>query len=74
MTCIVADVRTKRELKMILDNPDGDVMIEDPSIMAPFTGRLSEYIDRHGECYLTNHPKRSWFARVTRKNGKLKVE
>jgi len=74
MTCIVLDVRNKRELKTIVVAGGGDVMIADPSIVNPWEGTLREYIKLNGECFLTNHPKRSWFAKVSMKNGKLKVE
>lgn len=76
MTCYVLqrDMPTKKALRhMIADGRD--CMICDPSVVKPFKGLLSEYVDANGVCYLTNHPKRSWFAAVRRrKDGKLQVE
>lgn len=73
MTCIV-DMPSKKALREHL-RQNGDVMIEDPSIMAPFSGYLSVYLANHGEAIVTNHPKRSWFARIRlRKDGSYRVD
>lgn len=73
MTCIV-DMPSKAALRRHLQQR-GDAMIEDPSIVAPFSGKLSEYIAQHGEAIVTNHPKRSFFAKVRlRSDGSYRVE
>ena len=64
---------TKKALKeAVLSKPE-TVFLSDPS---PFTND-SKHADsiREGESLVcTNHPKRSWFAKITRRNGKLRVE
>ena len=79
MTHIVSPARfpSKKAFKdAALANPE-KVYVEDPSI---FPGSISGNVavvvagsPPHGFT-VTNHPKRSWFARVYLKNGKLKVE
>lgn len=73
MTCIVKGIVTKKQLKEIIATGN-TVTIEDPSIVAPFRGTLDEYMRTNRECFLTNHPTRSWFAHVFWKNGDLRVE
>ena len=70
MTCIV-QIQTKKELKETIED-GGLVYIEDPSIVNPRTFSTSE-IKEDEVITVTNHPKRSYFAIIERKNGKLKV-
>ena len=84
MTCIVnaAKYPSKRILKETIEGINmkhiwssvekGEVFIEDPSIVSPRSFYASDL--REGEnVVVTNHPKRSYFAKIERKNGKLKV-
>jgi len=71
MTCIVS-CETKKELKQAISE-DRDLSIEDPSIMNPRCFSLSE-IQEGEKVYVTNHPKRSWFAQISRLNGKLAIK
>lgn len=66
MTCI-ADYKTKKAFKEAVAAGADHVRIEDPSIVAPFVGRLTSHPDiRAGRVItVTNHPKRSWFASVS---------
>jgi len=74
MTCIVlpADFPSKKSLKEHCDK-GLDFTVEDPSIFAPFIGSAKKLAETQGSFTVTNHPKRSWFASVTLKDGKLKV-
>ncbi len=77
LPCIVNPqaYKTKKSFKQAVK--DGiDPMITDPSIFDPFYGRLSEIIEKKGEITVTNHPKRSWFARVykSKRNGRIIVQ
>lgn len=72
MTCI-ANYKTKKAFKEAVAN--GRVVIEDPSIFAPFYGTLASYMETHSLCTVTNHPKRSWYASVTMDGaGRIKVD
>ena len=74
MTCIVNNewYPTKKRLKEIIETTDKEVAIEDPSIVNPRTF-FSNEIKEGESVVVTNHPKRSYFAKITRKDGKLKV-
>ena len=76
MTCIVEGFKTKKALKEQITRQletDSDFFIEDPSIFKPRRGFwASEMVEGQSEV-VTNHPKRSWFAKIERKNGRLVV-
>lgn len=56
---------TKRDLGTLLKNAPSSVTFGDPSIFSPRNVRATEM--NIGEVLtVTNHPKRSWFAEVTR--------
>lgn len=85
MTCIIDPrCRTKKELKLqadALNDPAKRVdylfILRDPALFNPkeegqhFT--LSNVYEGE-EIVVTNHPRRSWFAQVGRKNGRLYVK
>ncbi len=54
------------------DNP----FLSDPSIINPHSGYLNELLGELEDIYVTNHPKRSWFARIRRskKTGRIIIE
>lgn len=70
MTCITT-IETKKKLKEAI-NAGIPVYIDDPSIMNPRSFAASE-IKEGQTVTVTNHPKRNYFASITRKNGQLKV-
>lgn len=81
MTCIVNPQRfpTKKSLKERCEAVNrGEistpaVAIADPSVVNPRRFYATDL--REGEeVVVTNHPKRSWFAQVGRKGGKLYVK
>lgn len=73
MTCIV-QYKTKIEFRKAVQARVTSVLIEDPSIFAPFSGRLVDYMKTYKTCVVTNHPKRSWYAEVHEgRDGYLKV-
>lgn len=75
MTCIVSPTRyaSKKAFKAAVLDDITRVTIEDPSIVSPYYGTLANYLKMHGEAFITNHPKRSWFAHVTKSGDKVRV-
>jgi hypothetical protein len=72
MTCILEtrNILTKKTLKEYV-KANGDFMLSDPSIFAPYYGKASTYLLLNPNGFtITNHPKRSWFAYV---NSDMKV-
>ena len=68
----IANFPSKKAFKAAIET-QGDVVIHDPSIMDEYTGSLKDRIESVGPVYLTNHPKRSWFAKAILRNGLIKV-
>ena len=80
MTCIVNPKAfpTKKSLRERAQEinegrSSGEIWIEDPSIV-PARYFPSAEIQEGQEEVVTNHPKRSWFAQIGRKGGKLYVK
>ncbi len=64
---------TKKKLKEAM--AVGAVYFSDPAIIGAVSGTAEEIIEAKGEFTCTNHPKRSWFARIYRdKKGKIRVQ
>ena len=74
MVCIVSErwYPSKKRLKEIIETTDKEVAIEDPSIVNP-RSFFSNEIKEGERVMVTNHPKRTYFATITRQNGVLKV-
>lgn len=74
MTCIVTRYPTKKSLKEAVARSPASVLIEDPSIVNPRMFTAADILP--GELvFVTNHPKRSWFAQVGRSQaGQLVVK
>lgn len=77
MTHIVSpfSYKTKKAFKEAIKNGD-DPYLADPSIVNPQSGRISELVtDETIVIFVTNHPKRSWFAnlRLDARTGKIVV-
>lgn len=70
----IADYPTKKAFREAIAANPRTVRIEDPSIIDPWIGNIADACVRKEAVYVTNHPKRSWFAKVTVKNGTYKVE
>lgn len=70
MTCIVAH-KTKKSLKEEI-RKGVSVIIQDPSIMSSRSFQVSD-IQEGETVFVTNHPQRTWFAKITRKSGMLVV-
>lgn len=78
MTCIIHGASTKKELKAKVESANagflnGRLTIEDPSLFNPRWFDLISLGEGQEEV-VTNHPKRSWFAQVGRRGGKLYVK
>ena len=77
MTCIVEanQYPSKKALKEAIE-AGKEVIIRDPSVVAPFHGPLLQHPDINGLCgiTITNHPKRSWFAAVRTSLGRVIVK
>lgn len=69
-------VKTKKQLKeLAAQGMLGRVFLHDPSIINPDSGGATCLVDRHGSVFVTNHPKRSWFAEITKdRNGNYIVK
>ena len=84
MTQIVIGCDSKKALKGYAQQLNEGVhaqhnepCLRDPSLFNPMRGGDVIYLRNvaEGEKWtVTNHPKRSWFATVTRRNGKLEVK
>lgn len=80
MTHIVQGFKTKKALKEAVahlcsgEAGIGNIRFDDPSVHAPrpvelylIDGKLTiDGLPPNQSIYVTNHPKRSWFARVSR--------
>lgn len=73
MTCIVYGAKTKKGLKESLDLGGVAIQIEDPSIFKPRYFTAADMAVGQSEV-VTNHPKRSWFAKITRTASGWRVE
>ena len=81
MTCIVKGLKSKKALKercdaLNVDPKSEGFYISNPSAFPPGTYEFegsSGNLPEGKTVIVTNHPKRSWFAQITRKDGKLKV-
>jgi hypothetical protein len=71
MTCIV-ELPSKKALRERIATAPERVYITDPSIFKPRYFTASEMTIGQREV-VTNHPKRSWFAQITRTATGFKV-
>jgi hypothetical protein len=76
MTLIVSPYKypSKKSFKeAVHENPE-NVYVEDPSIFGePISGSIAFVVGKKGSITVTNHPKRSWFAKIDLKTkGKFK--
>lgn len=69
----IADFPTKKAFKEAVEDTDGDVWVDDPSIFSPVSGFVKDVVTEGRAIVVTNHPKRSWFAEVKLVNGQIKV-
>ena len=74
MTHIV-NYPTKKAFKEAVETLNGMVYCNDPSIFAgSCSGTVKYILEQKAYFTVTNHPKRSWFAEVSLKNGKVIVK
>lgn len=74
MTHIIG-FKTKKAFKEAVALKGADfISVDDPSMFNPCSGTVAEVAKKLGHFTVTNHPKRSWFAAVTLKDGKIKIE
>ena len=79
MTCIInGNFPSKKSVRLWVQQDPESVLIRDPAIVNPRSNGswFSANSLRAGESVLvTNHPKRTWFAKIGRKaSGQLYVE
>lgn len=78
MTCIVEGFTHKKQLKLQLDRANAGFQDGHVAIAEPFPGGTHWHTTSNmveGDSFIvTNHPKRSWFATITKKQGKLVVK
>lgn len=82
MTCIVEGFKTKKALQECCKclyptvDPRLDFYISNPSMFPAgkfeYAGMASQ-IPEGKKVLVTNHPKRSWFANIAKKDGRLVV-
>ena len=65
LTHIIQGYKSKKAMKEAL-KAGTMIYASDPSIFDPKSGTLEEVHDAKGDFTATNHPKRSWFALITR--------
>ena len=66
--------RSKKAFREAVAVDPDRVFVSDPSLFDPISGSVREVGKVRGHFNVTNHPKRSWFATVTRKDdGTFKV-
>lgn len=64
---------TKKAFKdAIRANPD-NVFVDDPSFVNPVSGSVQFVAEKLGSFTVTNHPKRSWFAKVSKTSKGVQV-
>lgn len=66
MTHIVSPDRfkSKKAFKEAVKANPHAVDVDDPSLFSPVSGSVAFVASRQREFTVTNHPKRTWFARV----------
>ena len=73
MTHICSQFKTKKALKEAVKAGER-VYLADPAIINPSSGYIEDILKDQPEITCTNHPKRSWFARIYRgKKGEIRV-
>lgn len=66
--------KTKKSFREAVERNPKAVTVIDPSIFDPYTGSVLRALEERGTFVVTSHPARKWFAKVSIKNGKIKVE
>ena len=65
---------TKKAFKAAVAANPSRIYLDDPSIFTDNSGSLPEVVAKLGTAYVTNHPKRSWFANIRKVGETYKVE
>jgi len=69
----ISSIKTKKAFKQAVTKEPSKVSLNDPSMFSPISGSVVFILERKGSVTATNHPKRSWFASISVKNGKTIV-
>lgn len=76
MTHIVSPTAYKCKkdfVKAVKENPSA-VYLEDPAIFRPVSGFVSDILAQKDEpIYVTNHPRRTWFAQIKKTSSGVHV-
>lgn len=64
---------SKKAFKEAVKNHPHRVMIHDPDLFNPIEGSVEYVMSKRSTITVTNHPKRSWFAQITKNDKGIKV-
>lgn len=71
--CVSSNIRTKRELRERANVEPRNIRLDDPSIVQWRSFTLDQMVVGQEE-FVTNHPKRSWFAHIIRTSNGFTVK
>lgn len=64
---------TKKAFIEAVNTDPNRVYLDDPAIVGARAGSVTHVMQGKDMITVTNHPKRSWFAKIQIVNGKIKV-
>ncbi len=71
----ITNIMTKKALKQRIQIEKKAVYLNDPSIFNPISGFVRDILEHRKSITVTNHPKRSYFAIISRnKKGEITVK
>lgn len=70
----ISHFKTKKEFKEAISTNPKMVWLDDPAVIGAVSGYANEVVKEGGIVFVTNHPKRSWYAQVTRREGRYKIK
>ncbi len=73
----ISSFKTKKHFKAAIAEDPDRVFVDDPSMFNPISGSVLSVSRQMRSFTVTNHPKRSWFARVHTKeldNGEFEIK
>lgn len=74
---MIANYKTKKQFREAVEKDASNVLIIDPSIYQPVNGGQPfpvSALESDDKIYVTNHPKRSWYAEVYKKAERVVVK
>lgn len=63
----IANYPSKKAFKAAVEADASSVYLDDPSIFDPVSGDVASVVEAKGIVFVTNHPKRSWYANVRKR-------